>query len=77
MSGHKKLGEQEGGRVGVSVVCTRVNLDIVDGSIQKVLAPGAIVRLRIKYIYLRTIHVTHFLLSESAYDETEIVLLPK
>ena len=56
---------------------TRVNIDIVDGSIHKVVAPGEIVRLQIKYICVRTIYVSPFLLSESAYDETEIVTLPK
>ena len=56
---------------------TRVNLYIVDGSIRKVAASGVIVRLQIKHIYVRTIYVTAFLLPESAYDETEIVILPK
>ena len=56
---------------------TRVNIDIVDGSIHKVVAPGEIVRLQIKYICVRTIYVSPFLLSESAYDETEIEILPK
>ena len=31
-----------------NVYNTRVNLDIVDGSIRKVVAPGVIVRLQIK-----------------------------
>ena len=56
---------------------TRINLDIADGSIRKVVAPGEIVRLQIKYICVGTIYVSPFLLSESAYDETEIVTLPK
>ena len=56
---------------------TRVNLDIVDGSIREVVAPGDFFRLQIKYICVRTIYVSPFLLSESAYDETEIVTLPK
>ena len=56
---------------------TRINLDIADGSIRKVVAPGEIVRLQIKYICVSTIYVSPFLLSESAYDETEIVTLPK
>ena len=56
---------------------TRVNLDIVDGSIPQVVAPGEFSRLQIKYICVRTIYVSPFLLSESAYDETEIVTLPK
>ena len=54
-----------------------VNLYIVDGSIRKVAAPGVIVRLQIKHIYVRTIYVAAFLLSESPYDETEIEILPK
>ena len=39
---------------------TRVHLDIVDGSIHKVVAPGEIVRLQIKYICVRTIYVSPF-----------------
>ena len=49
---------------------TRVNLDIVDGSIREVVAPGDFFRLQIKYICVRTIYVSPFLLSESVYDET-------